>query len=111
MQREGSPLDDVLGAFLHLVATPSIQGPVNIVAPECPTQAQFAGVLGRVLSRPSFMPLPAAAVKLACGEMGERALLEGAFVTPRVLTETGYTWVHPTLEDALRFELGRAASR
>lgn len=104
-------LDDVLGAFLHLVATPSIHGPVNIVAPDCPSQAQFAKVLGRVLSRPSFMPLPAAAVKLAFGEMGERALLEGAFVTPRVLIDTGYTWVHASLEDSLRFELGRSASR
>lgn len=104
-------LDDVLGALLHLVATPSIHGPVNLVAPECPTQAQFARTLGRVLCRPAFMPLPAAAVKLAFGEMGERALLEGAFVAPRVLTETGYTWVHGTLEQALRFELGRSTSR
>ena len=104
-------LDDVLGAMLHLVATPSIHGPVNLVAPECPTQAQFAKTLGRVLSRPAFMPLPAAAVRLAFGEMGERALLEGAFVTPRVLTETGFTWVHGTLEQALRFELGRSTSR
>ncbi len=104
-------LDDVLGAMLHIVATPSIHGPINLVAPDCPTQAQFAKTLGRVLHRPAWIPLPAAAVKLAFGEMGERALLEGAFVTPRVLTETGYTWVHPTLEGALRFELGRASSR
>ena len=100
-------LDDLLAATVFVARATEISGPVNAVAPEALAQREFARVLGRVVRRPSFAPLPAFAVRLLFGEMGQRALLEGAFVRPRVLREAGFRFAYPSLEDALRLELGR----
>ena len=100
-------LDDVIGALLFLLRDDSVRGPVNLVAPVALPQRGFAGVLGRVLRRPSFAPLPAPIVRAMFGEMGQRLLLEGALVRPMVLEARGFRFEHGSLEQALRFELGR----
>jgi hypothetical protein len=100
-------LDDLLSAIVFAARDEGLAGPVNTVAPDAPSQREFARVLGRVVRRPSFAPLPAFVVKILFGEMGERALLEGAFVRPAALGEAGFRFAYPTLEDALRLELGR----
>jgi uncharacterized protein len=100
-------LDDVLGAVLFCARNPAIHGAVNLVAPSALPQREFARELGRVLRRPSFAPLPAPVVRLLFGELGQRALLEGALVRPTVLERHGYRFTHATLESALRLELGR----
>jgi uncharacterized protein (TIGR01777 family) len=100
-------LDDVVGGLLHMATTPTLHGPVNLVAPDTVTQAGFARVLGRVLGRPAFLPLPAAVVRMLFGEMGERALLEGAWASTDRLRDSGFEFAFATLEPALRFELGR----
>lgn len=100
-------LDDVLGATLFCARNSDLRGAVNIVAPGALPQRGFASVLGRVLRRPSFAPLPAPVVRMLFGEMGQRALLEGALVRPKVLEAAGYRFAHASLEDALRLELGR----
>jgi len=100
-------LDDVIGALLFLLRDGSVHGAVNLVAPMALPQRGFAGVLGRVLRRPSFAPLPAPIVRLMFGEMGQRLLLEGALVRPSVLESRGFRFEHGSLEQALRFELGR----
>lgn len=100
-------LDDVIAALLHIVKTPDLSGPVNLTAPSPVTNAEFSKVLGKVLHRPSFLPLPSFAVKTAMGEMGEQLLLNGARVTPDKLLRSGFEFHFPTLEEALRFELGR----
>ncbi|MBI1302429.1 MAG: TIGR01777 family protein [Phycisphaera sp.] len=100
-------LDDLLSAIVFAARDERLAGPVNTVAPDAPSQREFARVLGRVVRRPSFAPLPAFVVKILFGEMGERALLEGAFVRPLALHEAGFRFAYPRLEDALRLELGR----
>lgn len=100
-------LDDVLGAVLFCARNPAIAGAVNVVAPSALPQREFAKALGRVLRRPSFAPLPAGIVRLVFGELGQRALLEGALVRPNVLVSNGYRFAHALPEDALRLELGR----
>jgi uncharacterized protein (TIGR01777 family) len=100
-------LDDLLGAIVFVARNPEIAGPVNAVAPAALAQRGFASVLGRVLRRPSFAPLPAFVVDTLFGEMGRRLLLEGAYVRPTVLTAAGFRFAHPSLEQALRLELGR----
>lgn len=99
-------MDDLLGVLLHLI-TSDISGPVNTTAPNPATSADFAQTLGTVLRRPAVIPLPAFAVKLMFGEMGERLLLEGARVLPEALLSDGFQFGHPDLAAALRFELGR----
>lgn len=95
-------LDDALGVIGQLLSKEALVGPVNAVAPEQVTNAQFGHTLGRVLHRPAVIPLPALALKLAFGEMAEATLLASQRVVPRVLHESGFQWQFPTLERALQ---------
>ena len=100
-------IDDLVGATLHALATESLAGPVNAVAPEPVTNRELARTLGRVLRRPALLPLPAVAARLLFGQMADELLLASARVEPARLRATGFTFRHARLEDALRHELGR----
>jgi NAD dependent epimerase/dehydratase family enzyme len=89
------------------LATSAASGPINLTAPTPVTNAEFARVLGRVLRRPSFVPAPAFALRLALGEMADALILGGQRVLPARATALGYRFEHPTLESALR-EIYRA---
>jgi hypothetical protein len=99
-------LDDLLGA-LRFVMSADVAGPVNAVVPTPISNKDFGRTLAGVLGRPAVAPLPATAVKVMFGEMGQRLLLEGAFVVPSRLQSMGFKWALPSLDDALRFETGR----
>lgn len=102
--------DDVVGAILHTLKTPTLSGPVNIVAPEPATNRDFATTLGRVLHRPAFLPAPAWGLRLALGrEMTDEALLASARAVPGALLKTGYRFRHPELEGALRAILEKSS--
>ncbi len=98
-------LVDVVRVVEFAISTAALSGPVNVVAPEEVRCTEFARTLGRALNRPAFLPVPAAAVRLAFGEMAEALLLASARVRPAALIAAGYEFEHPTLEDALRVEL------
>ena len=98
-------IDDAAGAIYHAIMTDSLAGPVNTVAPNPVTNTEFTRVLGRVLKRPTFMPLPAFAARLALGEMADELLLSSTRVAPRELQRTDYVFLYPTLEPALRHVL------
>jgi uncharacterized protein (TIGR01777 family) len=100
-------LDDVVGALLHVLEKPEIAGPVNVAAPQPVTNAAFTKALGRALSRPTLLPLPAFAARLLLGEMADGLLLSSARVRPAKLLATGYRFRHTDLEEGLCFELGR----
>ncbi len=100
-------MEDLLGVIQYALFTESLSGPVNAVAPAPVTNREFTRTLARLLHRPALLPLPAAAVRLLFGEMGRTLLLESARVLPRRLAESGFSHLHPTLEGALRAELGR----
>lgn len=100
-------LDDHIGAMHFCLMRHDIRGPVNLVAPEPVTNAEFTRVLGHVLSRPAFAAAPAFALKLALGsEMAESTVLASQRVMPTILQRAGFAWRFPTLEQMLRFELG-----
>jgi len=101
-------IDDVVGAIHHALLTESLSGPVNATSPHPRTNQEFAAALGRVLQRPSNLPVPAGAVRLVLGEMGEAALLSSARVVPTRLLESGYAFRHPHLPGSLKFLLGAA---
>jgi uncharacterized protein len=100
-------LDDVIGAIHHALATESLRGPVNAVAPQAVTNREFTKTLGQVLHRPTFLPMPAFAARLALGEMADELLLASARVEPKTLLESNYRFVYGNLEDALRHLLGK----
>lgn len=99
-------LEDHVRAMEHALATVGLHGPVNLVAPNPVTNAEFAATLGRVLSRPALVPVPALALELAYGEMARATILAGQRVLPKALLRTEFQFAHPTLDQALRFELG-----
>lgn len=100
-------MDDLVAIILHALATPFLVGPVNAVSPNPVTNREFVKTLGKVLSRPAFLPLPSLAVRLAFGEMGVELLLASARVRPARLLSSGYAFRHPVLESALRHLLGK----
>lgn len=93
-------VDDIIGIFLHTILTSSLEGPVNGVAPEAATNAEFTRQLARVLHRPAFLPVPELALRVLMGEMAE-ALLGSQRVVPRVALESQYQFHYPLLRPAL----------
>lgn len=80
-------------------------GPINVVAPYPVRNEEFVAILGKILKRPTFLPLPEVAVKLIFGQMGQELLLASTRVEPRKLLEFGYSYMYPSLEQALRAQL------
>lgn len=93
---------DVVGAFRFAMNHQEIDGPVNVVSPEAVRCRDFTRTLGQVLRRPSAMPLPAFAARIAIGEMADHLLLASARVRPAALESHGFSFRVPQLEDAIR---------
>lgn len=100
-------LDDLPRIILHAIQTESLSGPVNATSPGTVDNREFTKTLGRVLKRPTIIPMPAFVVKLAFGEMGKELLLGSTRTVPNRLNESGYEFAFPELEPALRHLLGR----
>jgi uncharacterized protein len=94
-------LDDVVGAIVFCLDTEAARGPVNVAAPEPVTNKELSKTLGGVLRRPAIAPVPALAVKTLYGEMAT-IVTTGQRVVPGRLTELGYEFRRPELEEALR---------
>jgi uncharacterized protein (TIGR01777 family) len=100
-------VDDVVGLILAAIdGDERWSGPINASAPTPASNRDFSKALGRVLSRPSFSPVPAFALKAMYGEMAQ-IVLTGQNAIPAKATELGYSWRQPDLEQALRLILGR----
>jgi uncharacterized protein (TIGR01777 family) len=79
----------------------NIRGAVNSVSPNPVTNKEFTSVMGEVLYRPTFIPVPEFAVHLMFGEMGEALLLDSTRVTPKRLTDAGFKFKFPELKKAI----------
>ena len=95
-------LADVVGALQLALKDETVSGPVNFVAPNPVTNAEFTTTLGRILSRPTIFPIPAFGAHLAFGEMADALLLSSQRVQPQVLQDRGYHYEHADLTGALR---------
>jgi uncharacterized protein (TIGR01777 family) len=94
-------LDDVAGALAFALHDERASGPLNLAAPEPVTNKELSRTLGRVLKRPAFAPVPGFALKLLYGDMAT-IVTTGVRAVPKRLTELGYEFRRPGLEDALR---------
>lgn len=92
---------DVARSIVHTLETPTLKGPVNVCAPEPCTNAAFTSALGRVMGRPTILPLPEFVVKLLFGDMGDELLLGGTRVVPKKLLSSGFCFNHPDIDSAL----------
>jgi uncharacterized protein len=97
---------DETAAIRFLIDNPKASGAFNLCAPEPLTNAQFGKAIGSVLGRPSWLPVPAFALKLALGEVASM-VLEGQRAVPRKLLDLGFTFRFPSAESALRDLLGK----
>jgi hypothetical protein len=95
-------IEDVLGVIRFLLDRPAPGGPLNLASPHQVRCADFAKALGRVLNRPSVLPLPALVARLMMGEMADALLLASARVHPAALEGLGYAFRVPDLEAAIR---------
>jgi uncharacterized protein (TIGR01777 family) len=98
-------LDDVIGALKFALVNETLSGPVNFVAPNPVTNAEFTKTLGKTLSRPTIFPIPGFGVRLVFGEMADALLLSGQRVEPERLKTTGYQFNYSDLDSALRHVL------
>ena len=101
-------LDDELRAFRFLLGRADISGPVNLTSPQPVTNAEFTTALGRALGRPTVVPVPSFALRLALTtQMADELLLSGHRVTPTRLLAAGFDFVHTDIEAAFRNLLTR----
>ena len=100
-------VDDAAGAVYHAIMEPRCTGPLNTVAPQPVTNAEFTDTLARVLGRPAALPVPAAALRAVFGRMADETLLASTRAVPAALTAAGYAFRNATLEATLRHVLGR----
>jgi uncharacterized protein (TIGR01777 family) len=98
-------LDDVVGGIKFALANDSLRGPVNFVAPNPVTNAEFTKTLGKTLSRPTIFPIPAFGVRLAFGEMADALLLSSQRVEPQTLKASGYQFSYSQLGPGLHHVL------
>ena len=100
-------LDDVVRLAHHVLVNADARGAVNATAPHPVTNRTFTKVLGKVIRRPTIVPVPSLAIKAMFGEMGDTLLLQGSRVLPKRAETLGFEFRHPELEGALRAELDR----
>ena len=100
-------LADYVDAIAFLLTNESMRGPVNLVSVNPVTNDEFAHTIARVLGRPAVFAVPSFALKLVMGEMAEDTVLASQRVAPRRLVDGGFEFVFPTLESALRTEIGK----
>jgi hypothetical protein len=103
-------LDDVVAALKFALTNEGLSGPVNFVAPNPVTNAEFTKTLGKALSRPTLFPIPAFGVRLIFGEMADALLLSSQRVAPERLKEAGYQFQYQQLEAALRHVLQKPSN-
>lgn len=101
-------IDDHVRAMIHLLSSP-VSGPVDLTAPNPVRNADFTKALGRELGRPTIVPIPRIGPRLLLGkELAQTLLYESQRVLPSALEASGFSFRHPTIDDALAAVLGDA---
>jgi hypothetical protein len=98
--------DDVVRLIAHLIATPSLSGPVNATAPTPLTNREFTAELAHALHRLAVLPIPAAVLRSLAGDLADELLIGGQRVVPDKAEASGFVFRHPTLRPALAAMLG-----
>jgi uncharacterized protein (TIGR01777 family) len=94
-------IDDLCAAMQHVIDHQELAGPVNFTAPQVVSNQEFSQTLGKLLNRPTMMPVPKFALSMLFGE-GDEIFLSSTHVSPKRLLETGFQFQYPLLEQALK---------
>lgn len=95
-------IEDEVAIILRALSDGRLSGPINAVAPEPVTNAEFTSVLGSVVHRPTLLSVPATGLRVALGrQMADEMLLAGQRVLPAALDAVGFQFNQPQLRPAL----------
>ena len=95
-------IDDEVRAIRFLMEKEDLQGVFNLTAPDPLTSKDFFGLLGKVMKRPSWLPVPGFLLRLMLDEKAEELILSGQRAMPKRLLESGYEFLYPEAGLALR---------
>jgi uncharacterized protein (TIGR01777 family) len=98
-------IDELVNMFQFIIDNHSIAGPVNLVSKSAVTNREFTKALGHALSRPTIFPMPSIVARMLFGEMADAMLLSSVRVAPAKLEQSGYTFLHQNLKEALNSAL------
>lgn len=99
-------LHDLLGIFDHIIDHDEIEGPLNAVAPEATTNADFTDAMGDALNRPTVIPVPKVIAGLAGGQLARELLLPDQRVVPKVLRDSDFGFRFPSIQQSLDHAFG-----
>lgn len=99
-------LHDLVRSFPFLIESSTIDGPVNIVAPNAVTNAEFTKAMGQALNRPTIIPIPKKLAAIAGGELVQDLLLADQHVVPEVLNDAGFVFERSTIDASLAHAFG-----
>jgi len=94
-------IDDLVNLIYESLINPSYKGVINGTAPNPVRLSELCQQLGRVVGRPSWLPVPEFALKAVLGE-GASVVLEGQKVLPVKAKDLGFSYRYPYVEDALK---------
>ena len=94
-------IDDHIAAINYAIENENLRGAVNSTSPHPVTNQDFTKMLGEVLYRPTFLPVPEFIVSMALGEMGDELLLTSTKVLPKRLLDAGFEFKYPNLKSAI----------
>jgi uncharacterized protein (TIGR01777 family) len=94
-------MEDECGLILHLLKKPNAKGPFNASSPNPLTNKNYSKILGKILKRPAFIPIPSFVIRTVLRE-ASRLLLDSQKVFPRKALESGFKFQFPNLEPALK---------
>jgi uncharacterized protein (TIGR01777 family) len=97
--------DDWIALVVWLLEQPNVTGVFNATAPNPVTNRDFSTALGRALHRPSWLTVPRFALRAILGEMANIALFNGQRVAPKRALDSGFTFSHTQIDDAMRAAL------
>ncbi len=93
--------DDLINLIIYCLDRQGISGTFNATAPNPVRMKEFCQILGEVMNRPSWLPVPDFALEILLGE-GAKIVLEGQEVLPKATQAIGFDYRYPNLEAALQ---------
>ena len=94
-------IEDVINGFKFLIKNSKTKGTYNFVAPKCCTNEEYTKTISNTLKKPAILHIPAKAIILIFGKMGEALMLKGNNIKPKNLLESGYEFKYTNIKSAL----------
>jgi hypothetical protein len=95
-------LEDCINTFWHVMQNEELNGPFNVVAPKICTNAEFSKILAMQFGKKPLMHIPDWVIKMLFGEKGKELMLQGVYVVPNRLQQSGFFFKYADIGSALQ---------